>query len=136
MRHRHGYRKLGRNTNQRKALLRSLMNALITHERIKTTLPKAKETQRLIERLVTKARKGGSANTRLVYAALQNNKINTKKLMEVIGPRMEDRPGGYTRVLKMGPRKSDNAEMAMIEFVDAPETKPVHLDTDDEDDDD
>ena len=116
MRHKKGYRKLGRNTNQRRALLKGLAISLFEHGRITTTLPKAKELRRFAERLVTIAKKQDPNAHRLVFSYLQNKDI-TKKLMTEYGPKYETRPGGYTRILKRGRRLGDNAEMAYIELV-------------------
>lgn len=117
MRHKKGYRKLGRNTNQRRALLHGLTVSLFENGRITTTLPKAKELRRVAERLVTKAKKQNPAAHREVFSYLQNKEI-TKKLMNEYGPKYADRPGGYTRIIKKGNRLGDNAEMAYIEMVD------------------
>lgn len=117
MRHKKGYRKLGRNTNQRKALLKGLAISLFEHGRITTTLPKAKELRRVAERLVTKAKKQNPAAHREVFSFLQNKEV-TKKLMNEYGPKYAQRPGGYTRIIKKGQRLGDRAEMAYIELVD------------------
>ncbi len=117
MRHHNTKRKFGREKNQRNALINSLALNLIVREKIKTTEPKAKELKPFIEKLVTKAKKGDLANRRLVIAKLSNRSKEVKKLFEVIAPKYADRKGGYTRVLKLGARKSDGAKMAIIEFV-------------------
>lgn len=117
MRHRVGHRKLGRTTSHRQALLRNMAAALIKHEQITTTLPKAKELRPYVEKLVTLAKKGGLANRRLAQSRLMDE-TQLKKLFEVLGPRYEARPGGYIRVLKAGIRAADAAPMAIIEFVD------------------
>ena len=117
MRHRKGYRKLGRNTNQRRALLKGLAISLFEHGRITTTLPRAKELRRFAERLVTIAKKQEPSAHRLVFSYLQNKDV-TKKLLNVYGPNFKDREGGYTRILKKGNRLGDNAEMAYIELID------------------
>ncbi len=116
MRHRRAGRKLGRNTNHRKALLRNLANSLIEHGKIVTTLSKAKTLRPRIEKLITLARNDTTANRRLAFRRLQR-KSTVKRLFETLAPRFTDRPGGYTRILKLGPRKGDGAEMAQIEFV-------------------
>lgn len=116
MRHKKGYRKLGRNTNQRKALLKGLAISLFEHGRITTTLPKAKELRRVAERLVTKAKKQNAAAHREVFSELQNKEI-TKKLLNEYAPAFAERPGGYTRIIKKGQRLGDRAEMAYIELV-------------------
>lgn len=117
MRHHNSKRKFGREKNQRNALLNSLALNLIVREKIKTTEPKAKELKPFIEKLVTRAKKGDLATRRLVIAKLANRSKEVKKLFEVIAPKYIDKKGGYTRVLKLGVRKSDGAKMAIIEFV-------------------
>ncbi|MCE9585143.1 50S ribosomal protein L17 [Candidatus Nomurabacteria bacterium] len=117
MRHHNSKRKFGREKNQRNALVNSLALNLIVREKIKTTLPKAKELKPFIEKLVTKAKKADVASRRLLASKLTNRKKEVKKLVDVIAPRYIDRKGGYTRLLKLGVRKSDGAEMAVIEFV-------------------
>jgi len=120
MRHGHGYRKLGRTTAHRKAMFVNLASALIKHEQIKTTLPKAKELRPAVEKLVTLAKRG-PANLharRLLLSRLNNDTAMVAKLMETLAPRYQARLGGYTRVLKAGFRYGDNAPMAIIEFVD------------------
>jgi len=121
MRHRNGYRKLNRNTNQRKALLKGLAISLFEHGRITTTLARAKELRRFAERLITVAKRQDAFAHRLVFSKIQNKEI-TKKLLDDLGPRYEGRPGGYTRILKKGRRLGDRAEMAYIELV---ETTPA-----------
>lgn len=117
MRHHSSKRKFGREKNVRNALMNSLALNLIVREKIKTTLPKAKELRPFIEKLVTLAKKDTLANRRLVISKLTNRAPEVKKLFKVIAPKYADRAGGYTRVLKLGARKSDGAEMAQIEFV-------------------
>ncbi len=117
MRHRKGYRKLGRPTNQRRALLKGLAISLFDHGRITTTLPKAKELRRFAERLITIAKRQDANAHRLVFSYIQNKEI-TKKLLNEYGPKYQERPGGYTRIIKKGARLGDNAEMAFIELVD------------------
>lgn len=117
MRHGNNKRKFGREKSERNALMKSMALNLIVREKIKTTLPKAKELRPFIEKLVTHAKKGDVATKRLVMSKLTNRRPETKKLFEVIAPRYTDRKGGYTRVIKLGVRKSDAAEMATIEFV-------------------
>ncbi|MFC4486724.1 MULTISPECIES: 50S ribosomal protein L17 [Tepidiphilus] len=117
MRHGNGYRKLNRTTSHRQALMRNLANALLREEVIKTTLPKAKELRRFVEPLITLAKKPTLANHRLAFARLRDREI-VLKLFNEIGPRVQNRPGGYTRVLKFGYRDGDNAPMAIIELVD------------------
>ena len=117
MRHRVGGRKLQRTSSHRAALFRNMAAALIKHEQITTTLPKAKELRPYTEKLVTLAKKGGLANRRLAMARLMDD-TQLKKLFEVLATRYADRPGGYLRIIKAGIRASDSAPMAIIEFVD------------------
>ena len=117
MRHRHGLRKLNRTSSHRIAMLRNLANALIQHERIKTTLPKAKELRKVLEPLITLSKKPTVSNKRLVFSRLRD-RVNVTKLFADLGPRFEKRPGGYTRILKYGFRSGDNAPMALMELVD------------------
>lgn len=116
MRHRHGYRKLGRTSSHRKALLKNLSLALITNGKIETTLPKAKELQSYFEKLITKARVGDSMAHRLTFSYLQNKEA-TKKLVTEIAPKYIERNGGYTRIIKTRLRAGDAAEMAFIELI-------------------
>ncbi len=120
MRHGNGLRKLNRTSAHRKALLQNLMNALIEHEAIKTTLPKAKELRRVVEPMITLAKVDTVANRRLAFDRLRDRDIVTK-LFNVLGPRFAKRPGGYTRILKMGFRVGDNAPMAYVELVERTE---------------
>ncbi|MEA1972599.1 MAG: 50S ribosomal protein L17 [Candidatus Cloacimonadota bacterium] len=117
MRHRVKGRKFGRERAHRKALLNNLVKSLITHERLNTTVAKAKEMRSLIERMITYSKKGTVHHRRLAYKTLQNRDL-VAKLFNDLAPRFKDREGGYTRVLKAGFRKGDSAEMAYIEFVD------------------
>ena len=117
MRHRVGGRKLQRTSAHRIALFRNMSAALIKHEQITTTLAKAKELRPYIEKLITLAKKGGLSNRRLAHARLLDD-AQLVKLFDVIAARYADRNGGYTRVIKTGPRASDAASMAIIEFVD------------------
>lgn len=117
MRHKMGGRKLQRTSSHRAALLRNMSAALIKHEQIVTTLPKAKELRPYIEKLITLAKRGGLSNRRLAMSKLQDE-TQLKKLFEVLAERYSDREGGYTRVIKAGYRGSDAAAMAVIEFVD------------------
>lgn len=117
MRHGNNKRKFGRTKSQRNALMSSLALNLIVREKIKTTLPKAKELRPYIEKLVTRAKGGNLATRRLIIAKLDNRSKEVKKLFDVIAPKYADKKGGYTRVLKLGARKSDGADMAHIEFV-------------------
>ena len=117
MRHRKSGKKLNRNSSHRKALFRNLSIALIEHEIIKTTLPKAKELRRFLEPLVTMAKVDSVANKRLVFARLRNKEA-LEKLFRVISPECQHRPGGYLRIIKAGYRVNDAAPVAYIEFVD------------------
>jgi len=116
MRHKHGYRKLGRTSSHRKALLKNLSIALITFERIETTLPKAKELKSYFEKLVTKARIGDPITHRIVFASLQH-KESTKKLVNEVAPKYKDRNGGYLRITKTRVRKGDATLMATLELI-------------------
>ena len=120
MRHGPGLRKLNRTTSHRLALLRNMMNSLIEHEANKTTLPKAKELRRVIEPMITLAKEPTVANRRLAFDRLRD-RDSVVKLFNDLGPRFKTRPGGYTRILKMGFRVGDNAPMAYVELVDRPE---------------
>jgi len=119
MRHRRAGRTLGRKSDHRKAMYRNMAASLFTHEAIKTTLPKAKELRRVAEPLITLAKKDSVANRRLAFSRLRD-KDTVTKLFEQLGPRYEQRPGGYLRVLKAGYRAGDNAPMALVELVDRP----------------
>ena len=120
MRHRHGLRKLNRTSEHRQAMLRNMCVSLLQHEAIKTTLPKAKELRRVVEPLITLAKTDSVANSRLAFARLRDD-ASVTKLFTVLGPRYQSRPGGYTRILKMGFRVGDNAPMAFVELVDRPD---------------
>jgi large subunit ribosomal protein L17 len=120
MRHGHGLRKLNRTSSHRLAMLRNMMNSLLTHEAIKTTVPKAKELRRVVEPMITLAKEATLANRRLAFDRLRDRDVVTK-LFNELGPRFKARPGGYTRILKMGFRVGDNAPMALIELVDRAE---------------
>ena len=122
MRHRKTGRKLGRNSSHRKAMFRNMSVSLLLHETIKTTLPKAKELRRVIEPLITLAKKDEVSNRRLAFNRLRD-KAAVGKLFSDIGPRFNDRPGGYLRILKIGPRAGDAAPMAVIQLVDDPLTE-------------
>ena len=121
MRHGHGLRKLNRTSEHRLAMLRNMMNSLIEHEVIKTTLPKAKELRRVVEPMITLAKEATVANRRLAFNRLRDRDV-VVKLFDELGPRFKARPGGYTRILKMGFRVGDNAPMALVELVDRAET--------------
>ena len=120
MRHGNGLRKLNRTSEHRLAMLRNMMNSLLTHEVIKTTLPKAKELRRVVEPMITLAKVATVANRRLAFDRLRDRDV-VVKLFNELGPRFAARPGGYTRILKMGYRVGDNAPMALVELVDRAE---------------
>ncbi len=120
MRHRLSNRKLNRTSSHRLALLRNLSNALLKHEQIKTTLPKAKELRRVVEPLITLGKTPTLANRRLAFDRLRDREI-VVKLFDELGPRFKARPGGYLRILKFGYRVGDNAPMAVVQMVDRAE---------------
>jgi len=119
MRHRKSGRKLGRNSPHRKAMFRNMATSLVRHEMIKTTVPKAKELRRVVEPLITLAKTDGVANRRLAFDRLRDKEA-VGKLFSDLGPRFKDRPGGYLRILKTGPRAGDAAPMAIVQLVDGP----------------
>lgn len=119
MRHRQSNRKLNRTTSHRLAMLRNLSNALLEHEQIVTTLPKAKEVRRVVEPMITLGKKPSLANRRLAFDRTRDRDI-VGKLFDVLGPRYAARNGGYLRILKMGFRIGDNAPMAYVELLDRP----------------
>ena len=120
MRHGLKLRKLNRTSSHRLAMLRNMMNSLIAHEAIKTTLPKAKELRKVVEPMITLAKNDTVANKRLAFNRLRD-RDSVVKLFADLGPCFAARPGGYTRILKMGFRVGDNAPMALIELVDRSE---------------
>jgi large subunit ribosomal protein L17 len=126
MRHRNSGRQFNRNASNRKAMLQSLANAMIRHEAIKTTLPKAKELRRVVEPLITRAKTDSVHNRRIAFARLRDNET-VAKLFTELGPHFSERPGGYMRIIKCGFRTGDKAPMAYIELVgrvsDAVETE-------------
>jgi large subunit ribosomal protein L17 len=117
MRHRHGLRKLNRTSSHRLAMLRNMTNSLLTHEVIRTTLPKAKELRRVAEPLITLGKEPTLANRRLALSRLRDKDV-VYKLFNELGPRYAKRPGGYLRILKFGFRLGDNAPMALVELMD------------------
>ena len=129
MRHRNGLRKLNRTSAHRQAMLRNMCNSLITHEAIKTTLPKAKELRMAVEPLITLAKEPTLAHRRLAFDRTRDRDV-VAKLFNDLGPRYKARPGGYTRILKMGFRVGDNAPMAFVELVDRPDTSADEAKTD------
>lgn len=120
MRHRSGLRKLNRTSSHRQAMLRNLCNALLRHEQIKTTLPKAKELRRVVEPLITLGKKPSLANRRLAFDRLRDREM-VVKIFNEFGPRFAARNGGYLRILKFGFRVGDAAPMALVELLDRPE---------------
>lgn len=124
MRHRNAGRAFARTSAHRKAMFRNMTNALIQHELIKTTLPKAKELRKFAEPLLTLAKQDGVANRRLAFSRLRD-KSTVGKLFVELGPRYRARPGGYLRILKCGFRAGDNAPMAYVELVDRPQAAAV-----------
>lgn len=119
MRHHLGLRKLNRTSSHRLAMLRNMTVSLLRHEAIKTTLPKAKELRRVAEPILTLGKNPSLANRRLAFARLRDREIVTK-LFDELGPRYANRNGGYSRILKFGFRKGDNAPMALVELMDRP----------------
>ena len=117
MRHRKSGRQLNRNSSHRKAMFRNMANSLLSHELIRTTLPKAKDLKRVMDRYITLAKRGDLNSRRLAAARLRDESM-VKKLFDVLGPRYKERAGGYTRVLKAGFRYGDSAPRAVIELVD------------------
>jgi large subunit ribosomal protein L17 len=127
MRHRLGLRKLNRTSSHRLAMLRNMTVSLLRHEVIKTTLPKAKELRRVAEPILTLGKNPSLANRRLAFARLRDRDIVTK-LFDELGPRYAARNGGYSRILKFGFRKGDNAPMALVELMDRPaDIEPVEV---------
>lgn len=120
MRHRQSGRQLNRNSSHRKAMFRNMAASLFQHEVIRTTVPKAKELRRVVEPLITRAKSDSVANRRIAFDRIRDRDMVTKLFTE-LGPRYQDRPGGYLRILKCGFRPGDNAPMAIVELVDRPE---------------
>lgn len=119
MRHRKSGRRLGRNSPHRKAMFRNMAASLLRHETIKTTLPKAKELRRVVEPLITLAGEDNVAKRRLAFNRLRDKEV-VGKLFTDLGPRFRERPGGYLRILKTGPRAGDAAPMAIVQLVEKP----------------
>ena len=117
MRHRKSGRRLGRNSSHRKAMFRNMATSMVKHETIRTTVPKAKELRRVVEPLITLAKEDSVANRRLAFNRLRDKEA-VGKLFSELGPRFKDRPGGYLRILKMGPRPGDAAPMALVQLVE------------------
>ena len=122
MHNQHGYRRLNRDKDHRRALLMNLATSLLRHEAIKTTEPKAKEVRRYAEKLITKSKKDTTQNRRIIFAQIRDTEV-IDKLFAELGPRYLTRPGGYTRLIKLNSRPGDNAPMALVELVDRPEKK-------------
>jgi large subunit ribosomal protein L17 len=119
MRHQLSGRQLSRNSSHRHALLRNMSVSLLRHETIRTTTPKAKELRRVVEPLITLAKKDSEASRRVAFSRLRDSEVVTK-LFEDLGPRFKARPGGYTRILHLAPRPGDSAPMALMQLVDGP----------------
>ena len=119
MRHHLSGRQLSRNSSHRHALMRNMSVSLLRHETIRTTAPKAKELRRVVEPLITLAKKDSEANRRLAFSRLRDEAV-VEKLFTDLGPRFKSRPGGYTRILRMLPRPGDSADMALMQLVDRP----------------
>ena len=120
MKHNIKNKKLNRTSTHRKAMFMNLSNALLKHEQIKTTLPKAKELKKFVDKIITLGKKSNLESRRKAISILQDQKI-TKKLFDILADRYKDRKGGYTRIIKLGNRFGDNASMAVIELVDRDE---------------
>lgn len=132
MRHRKSGRKLNRTSSHRKAMFKNMSASLFEHELIKTTVPKAKELRRVAEKLITLAKVDNVANRRRAFSQLRSKEI-VGKLFDELGPRYQERPGGYLRILKCGFRAGDNAPMAYVELVDRPiKSAAVEVTEDDE----
>ena len=138
MRHRKSGRKLNRTSSHRRAMLKNMAAALIKHEQIKTTLPKAKELRGFVDALITLGKRGTLHARRQALARLNNDTLLVSKLFEVLAERFSERPGGYTRVIKAGFRRGDNSPMAYIELVDrdidakGKDSGPIYNDTTEE----
>jgi large subunit ribosomal protein L17 len=122
MRHKKSGRRLGRNSSHRKAMFRNMATSMLKHETIRTTLPKAKELRRVVEPLITLAKEDSVANRRLAFNRLRDKEV-VGKLFNDLGPRFKARPGGYLRILKMGPRPGDAAPMAIVMLTQRAESK-------------
>ena len=120
MKHRMGFNRLGRNRSHRIALYKAMVTALFKYERIRTTLAKAREIRRVAERMISRARQDSVANRRLIARSIQDKAV-LAKLFKDIAPRFAARPGGYTRILKLGPRYGDASEMVLLELVERKE---------------
>ncbi len=123
MRHKVGQRKLHRTTSHRLAMLHNMVTSLLEHEAIRTTLPKAKEARKIAERIITLGKRGGLSNVRLAERTVRNRVI-LQKVFSEYKDRYANRPGGYTRIVRLGFRRGDGAEMALLELVDRPAKAP------------
>ena len=123
MRHRKSGRRLNRNSPHRTAMFRNLAASLLTHETVRTTVPKAKELRRVVEPLITLGKEDSVAHRRLAFSRLRDN-VAVGRLFTELGPRFQKRPGGYLRILKMGFRPGDSAAMALVQLLDKPDAKP------------
>jgi large subunit ribosomal protein L17 len=123
MRHRNSGRKLNRNSPHRRAMFRNLAASLLTHETVRTTLPKAKELRRVVEPLITLGKEDSVAHRRLAFSRLRDD-VAVGRLFKELGPRFQKRPGGYLRILKTGFRRGDSAATAIVQLLDQPEVKP------------
>jgi large subunit ribosomal protein L17 len=122
MRHKKSGRRLGRNSSHRKAMFRNMAASMLKHETIRTTLPKAKELRRVVEPLITLAKEDSVANRRLAFDRLRDKEV-VGKLFTDLGPRFKARPGGYLRILKLGPRPGDSAPMAIVMLTERAEVR-------------
>jgi large subunit ribosomal protein L17 len=122
MRHKKSGRRLGRNSSHRKAMFRNMAASMLKHETIRTTLPKAKELRRVVEPLITLAKEDSVANRRLAFDRLRDKEV-VGKLFTDLGPRFKARPGGYLRILKLGPRPGDSAPMAIVMLTERAEAR-------------
>ncbi|MCP3101581.1 50S ribosomal protein L17 [Myxococcus sp. K15C18031901] len=122
MRHKVGQRKLHRTTSHRLAMLNNMVTSLLEHQAIRTTLPKAKEARKLAERIITLGKRGGLSNVRLAARTVKDRDV-LQKVFSEYKERYASRPGGYTRIVRLGFRRGDAAEMALLELVDRPEKK-------------
>lgn len=123
MRHRVGHRKLQKDTSHRLAMLNNMVISLLEHEAIKTTLPRAKEARRMAERIITLGKRGGLSNVRLAERTVKNRQL-LQKVFGELKDRYQSRPGGYTRIVRLGFRTGDAAQMALLELVDRPAKAP------------
>lgn len=128
MRHKVGQRKLHRTTSHRLAMLNNMVTSLLEHQAIRTTLPKAKEARKMAERIITLGKRGGLSNVRLAAKTVKDRDV-LQKVFSEYKDRYANRPGGYTRIIRLGFRKGDAAEMALLELVDRPATQAAPVET-------